>query len=160
MKPIIYIESSVISYLASRPSRDVVIAGRQAISHDWWDNHRDRFELRVSALVEEEIGRGDPLVAERRLKIIEDIPLLSISDKAVNLANALITKGVVPENSKEDALHISVAASQGVDFLLTWNFKHMNNAEKKSAIFLLVDSFGFVCPQICSPEELGGNSND
>lgn len=160
MKPIIYIESSVISYLASRPSRDVVIAGRQAISHDWWDNHRDRFELRVSALVEEEIGRGDPLVAERRLKIIEDIPLLSISDKAVNLANALITKGIVPENSKEDALHISVAASQGVDFLLTWNFKHMNNAEKKSAIFLLVDSFGFVCPQICSPEELGGNSND
>lgn len=160
MKPIVYIESSVISYLVSRPSRDVVIAGRQAISHDWWDNHRYRFDLRVSALVEEEIGRGDPLAAERRLTIIEGIPLLSISDEAVNLANALITKGVVPENNKEDALHISVAAAQGVDFLLTWNFKHINNAEKKSAIFLLVDSFGFVCPQICSPEELGGNSND
>ena len=160
MKPIVYIESSVISYLVSRPSRDVVISGRQAISHDWWDNHRYRFDLRVSALVEEEIGRGDPVAAERRLKIIEDIPFISISDEAVNLANALITKGVVPENSKEDALHISVAAAQGVDFLLTWNFKHINNAEKKPAIFLLVDSFGFVCPQICSPEELGGNSND
>ena len=160
MKPIVCIESSVISYLVSRPSRDVVIAGRQAISHDWWDNHRYRFDLRVSALVEEEISRGDPLAAERRLKIIEDIPLLSISDEAVNLANALITKGVVPENRKEDALHISVAAAQGVDFLLTWNFKQINNAEKKSAIFLLVDSFGFVCPQICSPEELGENSND
>jgi len=150
----------VISYLVSRPNRDVVIAGRQAISHDWWNNHRYRFNLRVSSLVEEEIGRGDPLVAERRLKIIEDIPLLSISDEAVNLANALITKSVVPENSKEDALHISIAAAQGVDFLLTWNFKHINNAEKKSAISLLVDSFGFVCPQICSPEELGENSND
>jgi hypothetical protein len=160
MKPIVYIESSVISYLVSRPNRDVVIAGRQAISHDWWNNHRYRFNLRVSSLVEEEIGRGDPLVAERRLKIIEDIPLLSISDEAVNLANALITKSVVPENSKEDALHISIAAAQGVDFLLTWNFKHINNAEKKSAISLLVDSFGFVCPQICSPEELGENSND
>lgn len=160
MKPIVYIESSVISYLVSRPSRDVVIAGRQAISQDWWDNHRYRFDLRVSALVEEEIGRGDSWAAERRLKIIEGIPLLSISDEAVNLANALITKSVVPENSKEDALHISVAAAQGVDFLLTWNFKHINNAEKKSAIFLLVESFGFVCPQICSPEELGGNSND
>ena len=86
MKPVVYIESSVISYLTSRPSRDVVIAGRRAISHDWWENHQQRFELRVSVLVEEEISRGDELAAERRKAWIEGIPSLSISDDAVALA--------------------------------------------------------------------------
>ena len=97
MNPIVYIESSVISYLASRPSRDVVIAGRQAISHDWWENHRHRFELRVSALVEEEIGRGDSSAAERRITLIEEIPSLAISDEAIELAEFLLNQGVVPK---------------------------------------------------------------
>ncbi len=159
-KPTVYIESSVISYLVSRPSRDVVIAGRQAISHDWWENHRYRFDLRISALVEEEISRGDPSAAQRRLALIQEIPGLIISDKAIVLARLLLTQGIVPEGSQEDALHISVAAAQGVDYLLTWNFKHINNAEIKSEISRTVESCGFECPQICSPEELGGNAND
>jgi len=160
MNPTVYIESSVISYLVSRPSRDVVIAGRQAISHDWWENQQQRFELRVSALVEEEISRGDSLAAQRRLALIEDIPNLAISDEATELAELLLTQGVVPEGSEEDALHIAIAAAQGVDYLLTWNFKHINNAEMKSAIAKVVESCGLMCPQICSPEELGGASND
>ena len=160
IKPIVYIESSVISYLVSRPSRDIVIAGRQAISHDWWENHRQRFELRVSALVEEEISRGDSLAAQRRLAMIEDIPSLAISDEAIKLAELLLTQGAVPDGSEEDALHIGIAAAQGADYLLTWNFKHINNAEMKSAITKIVESRGFICPQICSPEELGGTTND
>lgn len=146
--------------MVSRPSRDVVIAARQAISHDWWDNHRHRFDLRISTLVEEEISRGDPSAAQRRITLIEDIPSLAISNEAVNLVKLLLNQGVVPENSQEDALHISVAAAQGADYLLTWNFKHINNAEMKSKIFRVVESYGFVCPQICSPDELGGNTND
>ena len=160
MKPTVYIESSVISYLASRPSRDVVIAGRQAISHEWWENHRQRFELRVSALVEEEISRGDTLAAERRIAWIEDIPSLVISDQATALAELLLAQGAVPKGSEEDALHIGIAAAQGVDYLLTWNFKHINNAEMRSVITKVVESQGFVCPQLCSPEELGGISDD
>jgi len=160
MNPTVYIESSVISYLVSRPSRDVVIAGRQAISHDWWENHRQRFELRVSALVEEEISRGDSLTAQRRLALIENIPSLAISDEATKLTELLLTQGAVPDGSEEDALHIGIAAAQGADYLLTWNFKHINNAEMKSAITKIVEIRGLVCPQICSPEELGGTSND
>lgn len=159
-KPKVYIESSVISYLASRPSRDVVIAGRQAISHDWWDNHRQRFDIRVSALVEEEISQGDSLAAQARLSILKDVPSLKISDEAAQLAEQLISQGAVPKGSEEDALHIGIAAAQGTDYLLTWNFKHINNAEMKSSITRVVESFGFICPQICSPEALGGNSND
>ena len=160
MNPMVYIESSVISYLVSRPSRDGVIAGRQTISHDWWENHRQRFELRVSAMVEEEINRGDSLAAQRRLALIEEIPSLAISDEATQLAELLLTQGAVPHGSEEDALHIGIDAAQGADYLLTWNFKHINNAELKSAITKVVESCGLVCPQICSPEELGGTSND
>jgi len=159
-KPTVYIESSFISYLVSRPSRDVVIAGRQAISHDWWENHRYRFNLRISALVEEEISRGDPSAAQQRLALVQEIPGLIISDKAVDLARLLMTQGVVPKGSEEDALHISLAAAQGADYLLTWNFKHINNAEMKSEVSRIVESCGFECPQICSPDELGGNAND
>lgn len=100
------------------------------------------------------------MAAQRRLTLIEDIPSLIISDKAANLAKLLLTREVVPKGSEGDALHISVAAAQGVDYLLTWNFKHINNAEMKSAIIRIVESCGYECPQICSPEELGGNTND
>ena len=160
MKASVYIESSVISYLAARPSRDVVIAGRQAISHDWWNNQRHRFDLRLSALVEEEIGRGDQEAAKRRQSFVAEIPSLAISDQAAKLAERLLSEGVIPAGSENDALHIGVAAAHGADFLLTWNFRHINNAEVKSAIARVVESHGFVCPQICSPEELGGGLDD
>jgi len=106
-KPTVYIETSVISYLASRPSRDVVIAGRQAISHDWWNTQRHRFELRVSALVEEEISHGDLSAAKRRISWIADIPSLAVSDEATELAELLLTQGAIPMGSEEDALHSS-----------------------------------------------------
>lgn len=160
MKSTVYIESSVISYLTSRPNRDIVIAGRQAITIDWWENHRNRFELRISILVEEEISRGDSSAAQLRLDKVAEIPSLSISDEASRIADLLLANGAVPEGSEEDALHIGIAAAQGADFLLTWNFKHINNAETKVAIIRLVESCGYVCPQLCSPEELGGMSDD
>ena len=156
MKPTIYIESSVISYLASRPSRDVIIAGRQAISHDWWEIHRHRFDLRISVLVEEEISKGDPEAAKYRIEIISGIPSLLISDESVKIADLLIKKGAIPKGSEEDALHIGIATAQGADYLLTWNFKHINNAETKMLIVEIVESFGYKCPLLCSPEELGG----
>lgn len=160
MKPVVYLESSVISYLASRPSRDVVVAGRQAITHEWWETQGERFELRISALVEEEISRGDASAALRRLAIIAGIPSLAVSDSAVALAEKLIESGAIPIGSEDDALHIAIASTQGADYLLTWNFKHINNAETKHHITRVIESAGYVCPQLCSPEELGGDSND
>lgn len=160
MKPIVYLESSVISYLTSRPNRDVVVAGRQATTLDWWENHRHRFDLRISILVEEEISRGDAKAAQLRLAAVADLPILVISDEATRIADLLLAKGAVPIGSEEDALHIGIAAAQGADFLLTWNFKHINNAETKAAIVRLVESCGYACPQLCAPEELGGSADD
>ena len=88
------------------------------------------------------------------------IPSLAISDEAIERAEALLSNGVIPKGSENDALHVGIAAAQGADFLLTWNFRHINNAEMKSAIARVVESLGFECPQICSPEELGGESDD
>jgi hypothetical protein len=159
VKSTVYIESSVISYLAARPSRDVVVAARQAISHEWWNNDRHRFDLRISALVEAEISLGDEEAAKRRRELVAGIPSLAISDDAIGLAELLLSEGVIPKGSENDALHVSIAAAQGADFLLTWNFRHINNAEMKSNIARVVESRGFECPEICSPEELGGESN-
>jgi predicted nucleic acid-binding protein len=153
----VYVESSIISYLASRPSRDVVKAARQAITSDWWFNSKSQYEVYISALVEDEISGGDPMAAARRLQAVANIPSIHIISEAQLLANTLVASKAVPENSVRDALHIAIAATQGIDFLLTWNFKHINNAETKALIARVIEADGWVCPILCSPEELGGN---
>lgn len=150
----VYIESSVISYITARPSRDVVTSARQTISIEWWAGYRDSFEVFVSELVLEEIGSGDSRAASNRLVIVEDIPVLVITTNAVALAKSLIAENAIPASSMEDALHISIAAVQSIDFLLTWNFKHINNANTRNKITQVINLSGFNSPILCSPEEL------
>lgn len=109
-------------------------------------------------MVEEEISGGDPTVAAKRLEAVADIPSILITSEAQMLADVLVVSKAVPDNSVRDALHIAIAATQGIDYLLTWNFKHINNAETKTLITHVVEADGWVCPILCSPEELGGNS--
>lgn len=151
----VYIESSVISYFTARPSRDVVITARQAVTESWWHDHRSKYEIFISGLVVQEISKGDEEAAQKRLKAIEGIPMLGASEDALVLAENLLAQGAVPPNSEEDALHIGIAAASGVNFLLTWNFKHINNAHTKALIASVIEAHGFVCPILCSPEELG-----
>ena len=151
----VYVESSVISYLASRPSRDLIAAARQTITAEWWEERRHRYEVYISVLVEDEISQGNPDAAAKRLAIVEGLPALDITDEAKAIAKDLIKQGAIPRNSEEDALHIGISAAAGMEFLLTWNFKHINNTETKAAIVKVVEAHGFVCPFLCSPEELG-----
>ena len=151
----VYVESSVISYLGSRPSRDLVTAARQAITLEWWEERRRQCEVYISTLVEEEISRGDSSAAKRRLAYVAEIPALEVTDQANILAKDLLKQGAVPKNSAEDALHIGIAAAMGMEYLLTWNFKHINNAETKTMIAKVIEAHGFVSPVLCSPEELG-----
>ncbi len=157
MKAKVYVETSVLSYIAARPSRDVIIAGRQAVTHEWWEKHRHRFTLLVSAVVADEAGRGDPTQSARRLELLAGITRVAISTEAADLAAQLLESGGVPPGSEEDALHIAIAATQGADFLVTWNFKHINNAELKTLISSIVEAFGYQCPLFCSPENLRGD---
>lgn len=153
----VHIESSIISYLTSRQSRDVIKAARQTITSDWWLKSKSQYEVYISALVEDEISGGDPMAAARRPQAVANIPSIHISSEAQLLADALVSSKAVPDNSVRDALHIAIAATQGIEYLLTWNFKHINNAETKALIARVIEADGWVCPILCSPEELGGN---
>ena len=144
----VYVESSVISYLASRPSRDLVTAARQTITLEWWKERRHQCEVYISTLVEEEISRGDSSAAKRRLAYVAEIPALEVTDQANILAKDLLRQRAVPKNSAEDALHIGIAAATGMEYLLTWNFKHINNAETKTMIAKVIEAHGFVSPVV------------
>lgn len=150
----VYIESSVISYITARPSRDVVTLARQAITIEWWEEYKDSYDAYISELVIEEIGSGDLVASQKRLSVIETIPVLEATKNSKILAKALIAENAIPESSAEDAIHISIAAVQEIDFLLTWNFKHINNANTRDRISTVITRHDYLCPILCSPEEL------
>jgi len=156
MKPKIYIETSVLSYYTGRPSRDIVTVARQQVTREWWEESRQQFDTYISALVLEEAKGGDPIAAESRLEALKGIPVLEITDEAEELAAALVKAGPIRESHSEDALHIALATVNGMDFLVTWNFHHINNAKMKKGIANVAEENGYECPVICSPEELEG----
>ncbi|MBP7050800.1 MAG: type II toxin-antitoxin system VapC family toxin [Phycisphaerae bacterium] len=158
MKQKVYIETSVVSYLSGRLSRDVVVVGRQEITREIWPLLTERFDCYVSALVREEVERGDPEAAGGRLAVLADMTALTISDEARDLAKAMIQNGLMPSQFAEDALHIAIAATNGMDYVLTWNFRHINNVQTKVKIETLIEGCGYEPPLVCSPEELFGES--
>lgn len=156
MKPRVYIETSVISYLTAWPSRDLIIAANQQITQDWWKSRRQEFELYVSQLVIQEAEQGDEEAARERLGALADIPLLELTEEALTLAQRLIDTQALPHKAVEDALHIAAATVNGVDYLLTWNFKHIANATMRGRVEQVCREEGYEPPIICSPQELMG----
>ena len=154
MKPRVYVETSVVSYLTARPARDVVVAGRQQSTRDWWATAPRRFELVISQLVRGEAGLGDPEAATARLAALAPLTRLAISGEALALAQRLVAAGAVPSRAAQDAAHIAIAAAHGVDFLATWNFRHIANAAARRRIEAVCRDSGFEPPVLCAPEEL------
>lgn len=155
MEPSVYLETSVVSYLAAEPSRDLVVAAHQRITSQWW-NQRTQFRLFVSELVIQEAAAGDPELAGRRLERIAGLGVLKIRDDAIRLAEALVQQGPIPAKASADALHIALAAAHGVDFVLTWNMRHIANAAMRVGIERTCRANGFEPPVLCTPEELLG----
>ena len=150
----VYIETSITSYLTARPSRDVRAAAWQQITGEWWDEARQAYELFVSELVIAEASAGNTEAAARRLDALHGIAALPIDQEVQRLAEQLISNGGVPPGAEADALHIAVAAVHCMDYLLTWNFRHIDNAARKPAIRSICSAAGYTCPEICSPMEL------
>jgi predicted nucleic acid-binding protein len=134
MKKTVYIETSIPSYLTARPSRDIRAAAWQQITSQWWDEARHDYELFTSELVVVEASAGDPAAAARRLQALQGVAELQIDREVQELAEALIAKGGVPAGAEADALHIAVATVHRIDYLLTWNFRHIDNAATKLLI--------------------------
>jgi hypothetical protein len=152
----VYVETSVISYLTAPLSRDLVIAAHQQITHAWWDHRRTRFKLYASQLVLTEASKGDESAAKKRLDVLQEISLLELKTEATNLADIFIRQKTISKRMSEDMLHIAIATVHGLDYLLTWNCKHIANAEIHKKIGKICIKAGYEMPTICTPEELMG----
>ena len=154
MKPTVYLETTIIGYLAMRLSGVLRIAANQQTTRDWWENHRRQYDSFISRFVVDECSEGDPVAAQERLAYLEGIPLLEIPNDVNSLAESLIAGVPMPETAGIDALHIAVAAVNGIQYLITWNCKHIANPALRPRIELLCREMGFEPPVICTPQEL------
>ena len=154
MKPRIYVETSVISYLTARPSRHILTLARQELTSSWWALRGESFEAFVSPLVIAEISRGDVNAASSRLALCIDLPHLRVSAEAESLATRLLADGAIPHTEPEDALHVAIAVVHQLDYISTWNFVHLVGASAKFKLQLHISRMGFAPPIIATPEEL------
>ncbi len=159
MKPTVYLETTIIGYLAMRPSRDLLVAASQQVTHQWWDNARGDFELRASRFVVNECSAGDPVAAQERLVHLAGIPLLELSDEVNKLGALLLAGAGLPKRAQIDALHVSTAAVHGIEYLLTWNCKHIASPVFRPRMERTCREAGYEPPVICNPQELLGTEH-
>lgn len=156
----VYIETSIISHATARPSSDIQIAALQHQARNWWSIERPNFEIVTSQLVIDEAAAGDPVAAAERLKLLDGVPTVPISEDVRNLARAIVSAAIMPPNAAADALHVAAAAVGGVQYLLTLNCTHIANAHELPRIYRLLDDHGFGQLLICTPAEFLGGGND
>ncbi len=149
----VYVETSVVSYLTAVGSRDLVMAAHQEVTRSWWASRAD-FTLFASQFVVDEASGGDANAAARRVEALRGIPLLDITDDTMSLAARLIDGGGLPAKARVDALHVAIATVHGMDYLLSWNCKHIANAALRTKIENICRASGFQPPVICTPFEL------
>jgi len=154
MKPKVYIETTIPSLLTARPNRDVEIAGQQIATREWWENRRKDFELFVSPDVLDEAERGDAEAARLRLAALSECKVLAVTDEALLLTKRILATGLIPARAATDAAHIGFAAAHGMDFLLTWNCRHIHNAFIERQLSGICLAMGLSLPVLCTPREL------
>jgi hypothetical protein len=154
VKPKVYIETTIPSYLSASLSNDLRVASNQSVTLEWWDTRGPHFDLYVSEFVTAEASLGNIEVANKRLQFIQSLPSLSVGEEARRLAKALMTEGPIPPNAEIDAYHIAVAATNGIEYLLTWNCTHIANAIMRPKIEEICRKHGYEPPIICTPLEL------
>ena len=154
IKPSVYIETTVVSYLAARPSADATLGARQRVTRQFWENYSDNFEFVVSDVVITEIRQGDKIAAQRRIDALAGLTVLDLSPEAVTLAQELINAGAVPKESQTDAQHIAVAVVNGIEHLTSWNYKHIVNETKRQHIDQVCQAAGYHPTILCTPAEL------
>lgn len=154
MKPTVYVETTVISYLVARPSRDVVTAGLILATRDWWERRRGHYELFASTTVVHEAQAGEAEMADLRLAALRGLGIFDVDDETESLGRILKQKMNLPARASEDALHVASAAVHELDFLVTWNCRHINNAAIIPQIEKVCAEAGYRCPRIYTPIEL------
>jgi hypothetical protein len=154
MRPTVYIETTIPSLLTARPSRDVETAAQQIATREWWENRRKDFDLFVSPEVLSEAAQGDVEAARMRLESLADLPVLAVTDEVEELTRRILDTGLIPSRATRDAAHIAFASVHGMDFLLTWNCRHIHNALISRRLSGVCTALGFALPVLCTPREL------
>jgi predicted nucleic acid-binding protein len=154
MKESIYLETTVVSYYTSKPSRDIIVLAHQEITRQWWPMAMKRYDVFISEIVVEEASYGDTEASKRRLRELKDFPHLELNNKIEEIAQVYMDKLDIPEKSFRDATHIAVASVHNIDYLVTWNCAHLANGEIIKKLMKINESFGIYTPIICTPEEL------
>jgi hypothetical protein len=154
VRPTLYLETTIPSYLTARPSRDPLMARHQRITREWWDSRRSAFDIRISQHVLDEVEAGKPDAARRRREVLTAFHVLTSKEHSAVLSRQLATECRLPARAATDAAHIAVAAVHAIDFLLTWNCRHMANTGLLPRIMHICDRAGYTCPLICTPEKL------
>jgi hypothetical protein len=152
----VYLETTIVSYLVSRPSRELIVAGHQEVTREWWERRREKFACYISDVVLDEARQGDAAQAGLRLKAMEDFPRLAASEAAERLAAMFLQ--VLPAKAAQDAAHLAIASAGKINYLLTWNCAHLANVEILDRLDPISLAAGFRLPRVCTPEELMGES--
>ncbi|MCA2621654.1 MULTISPECIES: type II toxin-antitoxin system VapC family toxin [unclassified Microcystis] len=160
MSETVYIETSIIGYLTARSTKNLIIAGNIETTRDWWQNRRNDFVLYISQVVLDEVAKGDAEIALKRLEILNELPLVELNQAVRNLATQFLMRSNLPPKASDDAVHIAAATVHGLDYLLTWNCKHIANAQIQRKLAEISLDLGYELPIICTPYELLGDYND
>ena len=153
----IYLETSIVGYLTSWPSRDLIVAAHQQRTHEWWHQQRKNYLLHISSFVLREASAGDAEAATERLAILQGIPELAVTEEAESLARALLGRRILPEKASIDALHLAIAVVHEMDILLTWNCRHLANASILVEVGRFIRMKGYEMPVVCTPDGLSGD---
>ena len=153
-RPKVYVETTVVSYLVARPSPDVTLAARQQATRQLWEEYSDHFEFIISNVVVGEVRAGNPIAAQRRLEVLTDLTVLDMSPEANLLAQNLVDAGAVPQTLGPDAQHIAIATVNSIEYLISWNYKHIVNETKRQLINQVCRDSGFQPTTLCTPMEL------
>ena len=156
----IYIETTIPSYVVARPARDLLQAGRQQLTRDWWDLKRQEHELFTSQIVLDEIAAGETAMAQKRLELMADVTLVDLTDEAEAITKEILGSGLLPSDADRDAAHIALATVHKMDILLSWNCRHIANAAIQSRLRRLATGAGLTLPLLCTLDELTGELYD
>jgi predicted nucleic acid-binding protein len=153
MSKTVYIETSILGYLTARPTDNLILAANTKVTQDWWDEYRSSLVLYASEIVEDEVAMGDSKIAAQRLNLLQSITFLDLTEEAVELAQEFLRQSNLPPKASNDALHMALATVYNLDYLLTWNCKHMANAKIQRKLSQISFDLGYELPCICTPYE-------
>jgi predicted nucleic acid-binding protein len=153
----VYIETSIIGYLTARSTKNLILAANIEVTRDWWESRRSAFTLYISQVVLDEVARGDTEIAAQRLDILSRLPLVELNKAVRDLSAQFLTRSNLPPKASDDAVHIAAATVHSLDYLLTWNCKHIANAQIQRKLAQISLDFGYQLPIICTPYELLGD---